>query len=96
MRGPTAGKRLRTRGVELTDHAKAVIRHLPDFFDRLLEPREFAAQIVHGRLDPIADTLTGLGKEEVTRRCADERADHRTSHHHSRIVHTPSVSHDLV
>src|SRR5258705_13724401 len=74
MRGPAARIRLRARGVELTHHAKTVIRHFPDFFDRLLEPCEFAAEVIHRRLDPIAKTFAGVGKEEVTRRGADERA----------------------
>src|SRR5258706_6833210 len=59
MRGPAARKRLLARGVELIQHAKTVIRHLPDLFDRLLEPCEFASQVVHCRLDPIANTFTG-------------------------------------
>jgi len=84
-------KWLRTRSVEFLDHAKALIRHLPDFFDRRLEPCELVAEVVDGRLNPIANAFAGVGKEEVTRRRTNERTDHRTRHQYSRIVHTSSL-----
>src|SRR5689334_23200843 len=81
-------RRLRPGGVELVHHAHALGRHFSELLNRFLETPEFPAQIVNCRLELVPHCCAGVGKEEVTGCRADCRADNRTGHYHSRIVHT--------
>src|SRR5579871_816420 len=60
-----AERRLCACVVELADDADAVVGHLAELFDRRLETREFAPQVVDSRLEAVAHVLSCVGKEEV-------------------------------
>src|SRR5882762_3143367 len=81
--------RLRPGLVELVHRTDAVVGHRPELFDGSLKLAEFTPQIVHGGLEPVAELMPPVRKEEVTHGGACHRADNCACGYHSRLVHTP-------